>query len=108
MNGLSGFQIVAANGLQSGEGIAPPNITANLSTYLSFAPVNNFSNIYATASTLPFGLTSANANLLLSIKQLLWVELVSRVVVTLLVEHLLPGLVLLIYLLCSMRIVSIW
>ena len=67
MNGLSGFQIVAANGLQSGEGIAPPNITANLSTYLSFAPVNNFSNIYATASTLPFGLTSANANLLLSL-----------------------------------------
>jgi hypothetical protein len=66
-NTLTGFQIIAANGLQNGEGIAPPNIIANLTTYQSFAPVNNYSNIYSAASALPFGLTSSNANLLISI-----------------------------------------
>jgi len=66
-NSLSGFQILAGSGLQNGEGITPPNISANLSSYSNFAPVANFSNIYSTASLLPFGLTSANANLLLSI-----------------------------------------
>ena len=66
-NSLSGFQIVASNGLVNGEGIAPPNITANLSAYQTFAPVANFSNIYATSNTLPFGLTLTNANLLQSI-----------------------------------------
>ena len=67
MNALTGFQLIAATGLQNGEGINPPNITANLNTYNSFAPVNNYSNIVATASSLPYGLTSANANLLMSI-----------------------------------------
>jgi hypothetical protein len=66
-NSLSGFQILAANGLVAGEGIAPPNIAENLAAYMSFAPVNNFSNIYTTANSLPYGLTSANASLLQSV-----------------------------------------
>jgi len=67
MNGLTGFQILASTGLQNGEGIAPPNIAVNLTAYSSYAPVTNFSNIYSTANTLPFGLTPTNANLLKSI-----------------------------------------
>ena len=68
MNSFSGFQIIAVNGLQNGEGIAPPNIVANLTTYSSFAPVANYSNIYTTvtANVLPFDLTSANANVLIN------------------------------------------
>lgn len=66
-NGHTGFQILAAQGLQAGEGIAPPDITANLTSYNNLPSVSNFSNIYSTANTLPFGLTSANATLLKSI-----------------------------------------
>ena len=67
MNQLTGFQIVAANGLQNGEGLQPPNIVANLTVYMSFAPVNNYSNIYTTANALPYGLTLTNASLLQSL-----------------------------------------
>jgi hypothetical protein len=66
-NSLTGFQILASQGLQNGEGIAPPNITANLNSYSNIPTVANFSNIFVTANSLPFGLTSANANLLLSL-----------------------------------------
>lgn len=66
-NYLSGFQLVAAHGLVQGEGLGPPNIAANLNAYNKILTVNNFSNIYSTATTLPFGLTNANANLLMAI-----------------------------------------
>jgi len=56
-NSLSGFQIMAAQGLLNGNGLAPPNISANLALYNSFAPVNNFITIYNNANaanvTLP-------------------------------------------------------
>lgn len=66
-NSFSGFQILASTGLQQGEGIAPPNITSNLVAYNAIPTVSNFSNIYAHALTLPFGLTTSNANILISL-----------------------------------------
>ncbi|VVC05149.1 Uncharacterised protein [uncultured archaeon] len=66
-NSLSGFQIIASQGLQNGEGISAPNIAANLAVYESFSTVKNFSNIYIASESLPYGLTSSNANLLQSI-----------------------------------------
>lgn len=66
-NSFSGVQLIAASGLQSGEGLAPPNISSNLSLYESIDTVNNFISIYNTSNTFPFGLTSENANLLMKI-----------------------------------------
>ena len=65
-NSMTGFQIIAGTGLQAGEGLAPPNITANLKAYENLVPVANYSNIYAFTPVYP-GLTTANANLLLSL-----------------------------------------
>ena len=66
MNSLSGFQIIALDGLREGNGLAPPNITANYNSYKNFAPVANFSNIFYNA-TSNANITSSNANLLISI-----------------------------------------
>jgi len=65
-NALTGLQLVAANGLQQGEGLSTPNISASYNSYLSYAPVNNFRSIFYAAPSAS-GLTSANANLLISI-----------------------------------------
>ena len=57
---MTGFQLVAAQQLQAGEGLGPPNITANLTAYKNLAPVGNFSNIFYAAPTAA-GLSPANA-----------------------------------------------
>jgi hypothetical protein len=59
-NVLSGFQIKAATGLLQGNGIAPPNVTANLTAYYSLAPVNNWRTIYYNANAS--GVTIDNVN----------------------------------------------
>lgn len=63
---MTGFQLVAAQQLQAGEGLGPPNITANLTAYKNLAPVGNFSNIFYAAPTAA-GLSPANAALLQNI-----------------------------------------
>lgn len=49
MNALTGFQIIAINGLQNGQGLSVPNIGSLLSEYESFPPVANFITIYNSA-----------------------------------------------------------
>lgn len=50
MNTLSGVQIIAAAGLQAGEGLKPPNIDANLAIYNSIKSVSNWNVIYSNAN----------------------------------------------------------
>ena len=80
-NILNGFQIIAANGLQSGEGIIPPNISLLYNEYKDFLPVANYGNIYSsiqnansymgtcniTTSNGIISMSSANANLLINV-----------------------------------------
>ncbi len=63
---ITGFQLVAASALQQGEGLSPPNITANYTAYKRFSPVANYSNIFYHARDFS-GISSNNANLLISI-----------------------------------------
>jgi hypothetical protein len=65
MNSLSGVQLIAAAGLQAGEGLAPPNISANLSAYNSIQTVNNWNIIYNNAAEV--GVTASNTIALRSI-----------------------------------------
>lgn len=64
-NSLSGFQVLATHGLLQGEGITTPNISANLASYYSLAPVNNFNIIYNNANAA--NVTITNTNLLRSL-----------------------------------------
>ena len=50
---MTGFQLVAAQGLQNGEGLGPPNIVANYNSYQNLDPVHNFSNIFNTLNAIP-------------------------------------------------------
>jgi hypothetical protein len=60
-NSLSGFQIVATNGLLNGDGLTPPNIVANISSYYALSPVNNFNTIYYNANVANVNITNTNA-----------------------------------------------
>ena len=53
MNQMTGFQLLATSGLQSGGGIAPPDITASYGAYSNLTPVSNYSNIYYTLQGMP-------------------------------------------------------
>jgi hypothetical protein len=59
MNNLSGFQVIAINGLQTNSGLAPPNISANLTIYNNLPPVSNYNEIYTASFTAP--ITTPNA-----------------------------------------------
>lgn len=65
-NDLSAFQVIAIQGLQNGEGVAPPNIQALYDEYLGFAPVGNFANIYVNANA-NVTISESNITLLQSI-----------------------------------------
>lgn len=60
-NTLSGFQVLATHGLLQGEGVTPPNISANLTSYYSLSPVNNFNIIYHNANAANVTITNTSA-----------------------------------------------
>jgi len=53
LNSMTGIQLVASQKLQSGEGLAPPNIAANLAAYSNISTVNNFQIIYNNVANVP-------------------------------------------------------